>query len=237
MFHARANGNYSTMDLILTLRDIALVRLVAAFRIVPLDLLAERFFTTELDDENMQRAPSDVCRRRLRNLAKAKYLQLGVEYDGRMRRPVARPGARAARIVGGEPARRRIPARNRVHHLRTLQAIRDVEREIRARGGTVVEARLEHQLRGLEQRGRRVRPGDKLPSFPDAVVVANVRVGGELRRVEFAVEYVTSKYTDADIVAKHKSFARFHNAFWFADRHHTAERVARLTGATCAVLA
>jgi hypothetical protein len=72
-----------------------------------------------------------------------------------------------------------------------------------------------------------VRPGDKLPSFPDAVVVADVAHGGEWRCVEIAVEYVTSKYTDADIVAKHVSFARFHNVFWFADRAQTAERVRR----------
>jgi hypothetical protein len=112
------------MDLILTLRDIALVRLIATFRVVPIDLLAERFFTTELD-EDVERVPSEVCRRRLRRLAKAKYVQLGVEHDGRVRRPVARPGARAACVVGGEPARRGIPARNRVHHIRTLEAIRN----------------------------------------------------------------------------------------------------------------
>lgn len=58
---------------------------------------------------------------------------------------------------------------------------------------------------------------------------------GRVQRI--AVEYVTSKYTDVDIVAKHESFARFHNVHWFADRPHTAERVARLTGAKCAVLA
>ncbi|MCC7069765.1 MAG: hypothetical protein IT383_00490 [Deltaproteobacteria bacterium] len=223
------------MDVVLTLRDIALLRLVAAFRVVPLDLLAERFFTTELN-EDMERAPSAVCRRRLRRLAQARYVQLGVEHDGRAHRTVARPGARAACVVGGEPARRRIPARNRVHHIRTLEAIRAVEREVHARGGNVIEARLEHQLRGLEQRGRRVRPGDKLPSCPDAVVVADLTFGGKLTRVEIAVEYVTSKYTDANIVAKHESFARFHDVFWFADRPHTAERVRRLTGASCAVL-
>lgn len=109
-------------------------------------------------------------------------------------------------------------------------------KQIAARGGVLVEARVEHQLRGLEQRGRRVRSGDKLPSFPDAVVIAEVVHAGERRRVEIAIEYVTSKYTDADILAKHASFARFGNVYWFADRAHTAERLRRLTGASCAVL-
>ena len=57
-----------------------------------------------------------------------------------------------------------------------------------------------------------------------------------LGKGDIAVEYVTSKYTSADIEKKHRSFDRFHAVVWVADRARTAERVKALTGRPCTIL-
>lgn len=222
------------MDPSLTRRDVAAIRLIALWRLVPVELVAERYYAG-IDDELEHLAPLvDACRRRLRRLARAGFVELGVEHDGRARRAVVRPGPRASVVTGGQPARRRVHARNRAHHVRTLDAIQAIEREMQRARHRVVEVRLEHDLRRLERSGKQLRVGDRLEMIPDAVVV--VESPNERRLIEIAVEYVTSKYSDADIVAKRDSFARFDRTLWFADNPRTAERVRRLTSSACEVL-
>jgi hypothetical protein len=84
-----------------------------------------------------------------------------------------------------------------------------------------------------ERQGRPTRRGDRYEPFPDAVVVVEKR-DGTRRRI--AIEYVTSKYTDADILGKHASFRGCESVWWFADRASTVERVERITGETCTTL-
>ena len=97
----------------------------------------------------------------------------------------------------------------------------------------MLSVRFEADLRSEAQRGRRVRRGDAYASFPDAVCMAELP---GLGLGEIAIEYVTSKYSDADIEKKHRGFGRFHAVVWVADRVRTAERVTALTGRRCTIL-
>lgn len=99
------------------------------------------------------------------------------------------------------------------------------------------DTRFEPDLRAELQRGRRTQRGEEYPAFPDAVCTYSV-IGRDGARVvrQMAIEYVTSKYTDADIIKKAASFDRYESVLWVADRASTAQRVTRLTGARCVVL-
>lgn len=221
----------------LTPRDVAVIRFVATHRIVPLDLLAERFFERDPFNGIPNGNPADACARRLRALAAAGLLWLRSMDDGQREQRVATLGPTSENVTGIRPDARRVPARNRAHHLRTVEALRGIERAVCARGGRVVDVRYEQDLRVEMQRGRRTRRGEQYPAFPDAVCRYEGvdRAGARIVR-EIAVEYVTGKYTDADIKKKAASFRRFQSAVWVADRPSTARRVVRLTGAPCGVL-
>lgn len=225
------------MGIKLTPRDAAVIRFVATHRIVPIDLLAERFFDRDPFNGIANKDPVDACARRLRALAADGLLWLRSMDDGKREQRVVTLGPKSENVTGTRPDARRVPARNRAHHLRTIDALRGIERAVRARGGRVLDTRYEQDLRADLQRGRRTRRGQTYPAFPDAVITYEsiARSGARVVR-EVAVEYVTSKYTDADIRKKAASFGRFAMALWVADRASTAKRVTRLTGAPCTVL-
>ena len=219
-----------------TQRDLALIRFIASRRSALLSDVKERYYATNPFDDEPNADPEKACRRRLGALARAGYVRLGFDFDGRVRRRVVTLGP-ASESITGVSSHRRIPARNRAHHIRTQEAITLLERIVAAGGGRVVDVRFEHDVRAQDFAGRRTRRGDRMPAAPDAVLQAELRAGdGSHRVVDLAIEYVTGKYTDADIVAKHRSFKRFDGAYWFADNARTAERVLRLTGASCTTL-
>ena len=225
--------------LVLTARDMDLLAFLALHRECPLDLLAPRFFAKHPYTREAHAVPIKPCLRRLRQLCAHGYVDLAAIKDapGRASRRVARLARRADDPLHQAAARRAVPAKERLHHLRTLEAVHAIELDVRRRGGRVVEFRLEGAIRAEAQRGRMTRRGESFESFPDAVcTIAYPSPSGE-RVVRVAVEYVTSKYTDADIYAKHESFPRtYDGALWFADNARTAERVRHITGGACALL-
>jgi hypothetical protein len=99
--------------------------------------------------------------------------------------------------------RQRIAQQKRAHHVRTLDALALIHRDARARGGQLVRTRLETELRLEQQGGRFTQRGDMLEPVPDAACTIDV----DGNRIEVAVEYVTSKYTDKDIARKRDAFA------------------------------
>jgi hypothetical protein len=190
-------------------------------------------------DEEWNGDPEKACRRRLTALARAGYVRLGNDYDGRRRRRVVTLGPASAAVAGDRCEYRRVPARNRAHHIRTQEAVVELERIFAERGaGRLVDVAFDQDIRSDELTGRKTKRGDKFPVAPDAVCVAEARgANGVVREQRLAIEYVTSKYTDADIAAKHESFRRYDGAAWFADNKTTAARVQRVTGLPCVVLA
>jgi hypothetical protein len=118
--------------------------------------------------------------------------------------------------------------------VRTLDALAELRRDIERRGGKVVAVKLDGDLRAEGRRGKRTSFGDTYEPMPDAVVV--VQMPGAAKPTQIALEYVTSKYTDADIRAKSAAFATYDSVRWFSDRQRTAGRVLALTGARCTVL-
>jgi hypothetical protein len=82
------------MGLKITTRDAALIHYVSTQRIVPLDLLAERFFKRDPFNGIASRDPIGACERRLRALAAASLVWVRTMDDGRAARRVAtRPSA------------------------------------------------------------------------------------------------------------------------------------------------
>lgn len=219
---------------VLTTRDLAILRDVAALRAVPLDIVASKFFTFDAATGSRNDKPERACTRRLQILATAGYLWLTKMHDGDTRRSVAMLGPRAAGTTGVGPGRNRVPSNKRAHHVRTLDAVAHVEEQVLARGGRVVRVRLDHDLRREVQHGRATVRGEKLGTFPDAVCTAEAADGAMF---DVAVEYVTSKYTDADILEKSVAFAAdYKRVAWFADRAATTARVEMIAGAPCKTL-
>jgi hypothetical protein len=177
--------------------------------------------------------PIRACKRRLQSLAAAGFVWPTAFDDGGKQRDVALLGPASAGVTGTSPARNRIPPRKRAHHVRTLDAVALIQRDVGASGGRLRRTRMEAELRLERQRGRFTRRGDELDLVPDAACT----IEGDGRSVEVAIEYVTSKYTDDDIARKRDAFAdSYDRVMWFADRPRTAERVRKMTGMPCTIL-
>jgi hypothetical protein len=212
---------------------------VAANRAVPIDVLAGRFFDFDPITGEPNAYPVRACDRRLQVLGIGGYIWRTAFHDGDRQRDVAMLGPRAAGITGVRPGRNRVAPRKRAHHVRTLDALGIVERQVRASGGRVLRTLLEVDLRLEQQRGRFTKRDDAFDASPDAACTIEVEAdaGGARRTVDVAVEYVTSKYTDEDITRKHNGFGKnYERVMWFADRPRTAERVRKITGAPCTTL-
>ncbi|MCC7071743.1 MAG: hypothetical protein IT383_10495 [Deltaproteobacteria bacterium] len=210
---------------------------MSKLRGVPIEHIAAHFFAADPFTGRPNKNPTRACERRVRDLAREGYFRLVREHDGQRRRQLVVLGQRsnqvgraAERPIGSRARLRRVPARNGAHHVRTLDAVAELEREIVNAGGHVLAVTLDGDIRGAALRGRRTSYGDRYPAFPDAVIKVK-QADGRVRDV--AVEYVTSKYTSADIREKHAAFAKYGDVIWVADTKRTAERVTALTGATC----
>jgi len=216
------------MSVALSPRDRDVLKFIAANKAASLDVLAQRFFRENPKSGKANRDPLHACRRRVQALVDAGLIDRIV---GRGPLTTVRVTPRAADSIGvARP--RALPMRGRSHHVATLRAIEILRARLEREGVRVVEAKLEFQLRSEEQRGRATRAGEDYAPFPDALLVLErTAVDGSLVREEAALEYVTSKYTDADIREKHASFERYARALWVADRPSTSARVARLIGA------
>ncbi|MBI1948562.1 MAG: hypothetical protein HYS27_22940 [Deltaproteobacteria bacterium] len=222
---------------VLTERDMELLSFLEKHRSFPLPLLAERFFAKNPFTRTRNTNPLKACERRMTALRAHGYIELDRVRIAGKPHVMARVATKADNPLGVDASRRSIGTRSRVHHIRTIDAVHELERSVKARGGRVVSFTLEPQLRAREQRGRKTRRGDDFEPFPDAVCTVSLPDAGGEQRFDIAVEYVTSKYTSADIREKHESFRRLYkHAFWFADRDRTASRVRHITGGTCSIL-
>ena len=223
--------------IVLTARDMDLLAFLALHRECTIEQLATRFFARNPYSAAPNRNPEKQCARRVAVLQRHGYLETSRIADGRRRRVVVRVAAKSDAPLDERAARRTVNPKERVHHVKTLDAVQRIEESVRCRGGRVVEFRVEAAIRVEAQRGRRTRRGDSFDAFPDAVCTLAFPTPHGERRERVAVEYVTSKYCDADIRAKHDSFAaEYDRTLWFADRPRTAARVKRLTGDTCSLL-
>jgi hypothetical protein len=224
--------------LVLTQRDIDLIGLLDEHRTLPVPTVAAMLFEKNPFTGVANKNPLKACERRLSTLRAHGYVELDrVRHNGKVE-VLVRAASRADTAHGVAVSRRSVPVTNAVHHVRTLEAVDALKRSIAASGGRVTRFSLEPALRAAEQRGRRTRRGESFEAFPDAVCTVAVPGDGGERVYDVAVEYVTSKYTDADIREKCVSFRRvYRESFWFADRPRTAERVMRVTGGTCSILA
>jgi hypothetical protein len=217
----------------LTKRDLVVLQFITDRRGAPIEHVAAAYFAVDPFTLKTNRNPLRACEQRLRALAAAGYVTFVRQHDGRQRRRMVLPANGVNGLTCARANEKRVPARNGAHHVRTQDAVARIERAIRQRGGRVLKVQLDADLRGDAQRGRRTRAGDSFDVLPDAVCTVELPGLGE---GTIAVEYVTSKYTDADIRTKHAAFARFNTVVWVADRSTTAERVNALTGKKCTVL-
>jgi hypothetical protein len=211
----------------LTERDHELLAYCAKHKAAPLSVLAMRFFAIHPKTGQPNKDPLHACRRRIAELATEGYLRPTIN---RGPHSLAIVTPRAADALGvTRPGS--LPSNGRVHHIVTLEIIEELRQRYAAQGVTLKDVRLEFQLRAEEQAGKQTRRGEGFESFPDAVIVLERRSDdGTLYEDEVALEYVTSKYSDRDILEKRESFARFDNVIWVSDRASTATRVSLLTG-------
>jgi hypothetical protein len=221
------------MTLSLTARDVELLRYLSAHKAAPIDVLAGRFFACDPKSGKANRDPTHAARRRLAALAAAGLVRSRTSRLATQGLTttiaVAPKGARAL----GAAAPRPIPVKGADHHAATLRALERARAPLTAEGLKLVDYKLEFALRAEVQRGRATVRGEAFDAFPDAVLVVEDGAG---RKVEVALEYVTSKYTDEQISEKAADFTRFARTLWVADTKTTAARVARLTGALCSCI-
>jgi hypothetical protein len=200
------------LPLTLTERDLLLLDLIDELRGVPVEYIEERFFSFDPYTKKKNTNPKRACDRRLRELARHRYVRFVREFDGERRRQLVVLETAAEDLKIGERSsvtharRRRPPARHGAHHVKTLDAVASLQRSLEARGGRIVRVQLDSDMRATLRAGRRTKKGDVYDVMPDAVLT--VEMPGR-QRVDIAVEYVTSKYTDADIRAKHRAFSKY----------------------------
>lgn len=219
----------------LTDRDLELLIFIASFKVVPLDILATRFFAISRTTGEPTLNPGRACEKRVLELARAGYVHTKVvkgSLEGTVTREV-RLTPYAAQVAN-VPRPRALPARGRVHHMQTLRAVEEIRTELAQGGARIRAVALEFQQRRLVQAGRATKKGEQYDNFADALLtVEKAAADGSVRTKEVALEYVTSKYTDQDIIEKANSFKRFDQSIFVADSPRTAARVTRLTGEPC----
>jgi hypothetical protein len=112
------------------------------------------------------------------------------------------------------------------HHLKTIDAVHELEARETAKGGQLVSVRFESDLIREQFKGRVFDArGVALPKFPDAVAVVR-HADGSVESIN--VEYVSSKYTDRMIREKHGAFEG--RTLWAVSSSATASRVEAITG-------
>src|SRR6185437_10218578 len=90
----------TSMSIVLTHRDLAVIQFIQARRSALLTHVAHQCFEHDPFDEEWNGDPEKACRRRLTALARAGYVRLGNDYDGRRRRRVVTLGPASASIAG-----------------------------------------------------------------------------------------------------------------------------------------
>lgn len=217
----------------LTPRDLDVLRFVGENKAAPLDVLAPMFFGAAASGV-ANRDPGHACRRRLKALADAGYVELkGIRGQKAGQRTHSVTLTRRAAEALGTSRPALLHPKGRDHHMATLRCIEQLRAQLAKQGAVIVSVALEHAVRAAEQRGHGTQRGETFASFPDAVVVVRDAGGGE-RRV--AVEYVTGKYTNQMIAEKANDFAAYDDVVWVADRVSTSRRVEALTGEPCSWL-
>lgn len=219
----------------LTDRDLELLIFIASFKVVAQDILAARFFAISRTTGEPTLNPGRACEKRVLELSRAGYVHTKVvkgASPGAITREV-RLTPYAAQVVN-VPRPSALPARGRVHHMQTLRAVEELRVELAARGWRIRAVALEFQQRRLVQAGRATKKGEQYDNFADALLtLVRTAADGSLETKEVALEYVTSKYTDRDIIDKAESFRRFDESIFVADSPRTAARVTRLTAEPC----
>jgi len=211
---------------VLTHRDVELLTFCATLKGAPTDVLARRFFAFHPVTGKKNKDPEHACRRRLNELRQLGYIAPTVARGERTLVTVTNKAVQAL----GLPRRPPVMPKGRSHHIATLRYIADLAERYEAQGKSVSNIRLEFQIRSEVQGGRQTRKGDDYERFPDAVFDLTEKKGDVVHKDEVAVEFVTIKYSDKDILEKHDAFRRFDNVVWAADSKSTARRVAQLTG-------
>lgn len=212
----------------LTPRDVDLLTFCALHKGAPVGVVARRFFATHPTTGEPNKDPDHACRRRLKELVALGFLE---PIAARGDRRIAAVTAKAAAALG-VAKRDTVALKGRAHHVATLTYLQDLTERYAAQGVKVLNIRLEFQLRSDLQAGHRTRKGDAFDAFPDAVFeLERPTTDGSMDREEHALEYVTQKYSDRDIIDKAESFTpRYDSVVWVADKKTTAKRLSALTG-------
>lgn len=211
----------------LTERDLDLLRFCAEHKGVPVDVVARRFFSLNPKTGEANRDPAHACRRRVAELVKLGFIAATPARGKRTLVTVTK----AAAVALGVPVRAPVPQKGLAHHVATLTYLQELSERYAKQGATLKGLKLEFQIRAVEQAGRQTRKGDDFDPFPDALFeLERVAPDGTRSSEEVAFEYVTVKYSDADILAKRDAFSRYDNVVWVSDKPTTARRVSYLTG-------
>jgi hypothetical protein len=117
------------------------------------------------------------------------------------------------------------------HYLKTMEAMLEVERQLKAEGNTVLSFKGEEALVREEFKGKLFRRGAIVPKFPDGVLHAAGPDGSEFT---VSIEYVTRSYTDEMIAEKKEAFSG--RVVWAVDRESTAARVQDVAGPNAEVM-
>ena len=222
-------------------RRSAALDFVARMGVVSVEHLARRFATRPGEDPAEARARTEAMIKRLQQAGLVRTRTVLVDganvAAGRGQGRVGK-GLVDERIVSITPKAIRelnLPKPPTVreafigHHLKTLDALLQVEQQLQASGNQVLGIKTEDELvrdwfRGKHFAGQK-GIGDEMPKFPDGAVIV---AGADGQPEQINLEYATTKYSNAMIAEKAKSFVG--RTVWAVDRASTARRVETLTG-------
>lgn len=206
--------------MLITPRDSNLIAYVCSSKEVDVTHLAALFFSRDPQTGRENRKPRVAALRRLSTLRDAGFVTVA----GARIRVTAKGASHVYGAVSDACA-----VTLRAHHDGTLAAVEHYRRYL-PHGTSITDVILENKVRQQRMRGRGVA-NTKIGSLPDAVV--NVRAqDGTTRKV--ALEYVSTKYTNAMIEGKLNGFrGSYDDIVFYADTPATAARVTLVTGMDC----
>lgn len=221
-------------------RERALVDFIAHSGMVDFGRIVDRFFRRDQESllEAAPRAESALQRLVLKGYLSARPLVLEAENGGRTRvgaHHVEHQATTAYSVTSRTSWSLNLPPSPTLrenfvqHHLKTLDALAQVEKQQLAAGGRVLGFKMESQLVQEHFTGKvfNARTQEALPKFPDAQLTVQLP-DGKVQHVN--VEYVSAKYTD-EMIARKAAAWRGQATVWAVPNAATAARVRAVTGA------
>lgn len=224
----------------ITDRDYKLMQYLAQVGNAPVDVIAKRFFEIDPRSGKLNKDPMHAAERRMSTLRKEGYIESFVAGNSALKEPggtIVLLSDKSAKLLGITP--KKVHMNHRHHHYQTLRLVENVCDDLRTKGISVTEIKLEDSLRAshlskkekkylrreMDKGGVNFNGDSGKWNVPDAAIFGTDSEGKE---IVVAVEYLSSNYSEKDFKDKKTilSDTRYHSSYVASDNKLTVARAA-----------